>query len=269
MIVHGCQVNIVWEDKSANFRHVCSLLRKRAVSPRSLIILPEMFATGFTMNTPGVAEQGNGPTTAYLRQLAIEHRSYVLGGFARCAGKKMFNEAVCMAPSGKCVARYAKLHPFSPGGESDHYSAGRHLTVFRCGGAKVAVFICYDLRFPEVFRAAALQGTEVMVVIANWPSRRHSHWLALLRARAIENQAFVIGVNRTGKDPKLEYLGGSAVINPSGEIIASAGARESIVSARLDRKLASGLRHDFPVLKDIRPDFILKTSRGRERLREK
>ena len=256
MTVYGCQLNIVWEDKAANFARARALLLRRRLSPTSLIILPEMFATGFTMNTVGISEPMDGPTTAFLRQLATDRRSYVLGGLARQDGQNVFNEAVCMTPSGECVARYAKLHPFSPGGESDHYSAGHHLTVFPCGKLKVAVFICYDLRFPEVFRAAVTQGAEVLVVIANWPSRRHSHWTTLLQARAIENQAYVIGVNRCGRDPKLDYSGGSVIFDPHGNTVALAGKEESILSARLDRKLPSRWRNEFPALKDIRPDLI-------------
>ena len=262
MRVYGCQLNIVWENKAANFARVRSLLHKRRITPGSFIILPEMFATGFTMNALAIAESINGPTTTFLRQLAAERRSYVLGGFARRAGQIVFNEAVCIAPSGECIARYAKLHPFSPGGESDHYSPGRHLTVFPCGNLKVAAFICYDLRFPEAFRAAVAQGADMIVVIANWPSRRHSHWTALLRARAIENQAYVVGVNRCRRDPKFEYVGGSVVFDPHGREVALAGSQESIVSANLDPKVPRQWRDEFPVLEDIRPDF-LRIAKGR------
>lgn len=262
MIIHGCQLNIVWEDKTANFTRVQSLLRKGRIAPQSLIILPEMFATGFTMNAAGIAESANGPTTAFLRQLAAERRSYVLGGFARQDGQNVFNEAVCIAPSGECLARYAKLHPFGPGGESTHYSAGLHLTVFPCGNLKVAVFICYDLRFPEAFRAAVTQGADTIVVIANWPRKRHSHWMALLQARAIENQAYVIGVNRCGRDPNLDYAGGSVVFDPQGRKLAQAGSRESIVSATLDPIIPSQWRDEFPVLNDIRPDFLTIVNGG-------
>jgi omega-amidase len=268
MIVYGCQLNIVWEDKAANFASVQSLLGKRKLARGSLIILPEMFATGFTMNVKEIAEPMNGHTMAFLRQQAVDSGSYVLGGIARRAGQKVFNEAVCVAPAGECVARYAKLHPFGPGGESDHYSAGSGLSVFQCGGLKVALFICYDLRFPEAFRASVAQGAEAMIVIANWPSRRHMHWTALLKARAIENQAYVIGINRCGHDPKLDYAGGSVVFDPCGKIVSSAGSKESILSARLDPALPSRCRADFPVLKDIRSDF-LKIANGRENARRR
>lgn len=256
MKVYACQLNSLWEDKTANFARVRSLVCRRGVSPKSLIVLPEMFATGFTMNTSASAEPDKGPTTAFMRQLASEHQSYVLGGFAHRVARKVFNEAICIAPSGKCLARYAKMHPFGPGNESDHYSAGQHLAIFRCGKLKAAVFICYDLRFPEAFRVAASLGAEVMIVIANWPRRRHSHWMTLLQARAIENQAYIVGVNRCGKDPKLDYAGGSVVFDPYGRKVVLAGSKESIIAANLDPMLPAQWRREFPVLKDIRRDFL-------------
>lgn len=218
------------------------------------------------MNAVQIAESKDGPTTAFLRELAGELKSYVLGGLARHGRDGIFNEAICMAPSGDCLVRYAKLHPFSPGGESNHYSAGRRVIVFDCGGLKMAVFICYDLRFPEVFRAAVAQGAQAMIVIANWPRPRHLHWTALLQARAIENQAYVIGVNRCGRDPKLNYAGGSIVFDPQGRRVALAGPRESLVSARLDPKLVSQWRDEFPVLNDVRVKFKIAT--GKNALRE-
>jgi omega-amidase len=260
MTVHACQLDIIWENKLENFKRVGSLLRKHKILPKSLIILPEMFATGFSMNAQNIAEPNNGLTTSFLRLLARKHRAYIVGGLVyRGAGHKAFNQAVCLAPSGKSVGRYDKLHLFSPGGESAHYSAGNHITMFRWADLKVAVFICYDLRFPEVFRMASSRGAQVMVVIANWPHKRHAHWLSLLRARAIENQAYVIGVNRCGSDPKLRYAGGSLIVDPHGNTVASAGRQESVLSAKLDSATLSQWRSGFPVLKDIRADIVLRT----------
>jgi omega-amidase len=258
MMIYGCQFDIAWEDKVENFRRVRSLVAKHNLLPGSLFILPEMFATGFSMNAEKIVERKSGPTTDFLRQLARDNDVYVLGGLVRKGqGGKLLNEAICMAPSGKCVARYAKLQPFTPGGESDHFSAGHEVTIFRWAGLKVAVFVCYDLRFPELFRLAVQRGAEALVVIANWPTKRHSHWPALLKARAIENQAFVIGVNRCGHDPKLGYAGGSIVVDPRGKIVAVAGRRESILSAELDPSAPSRWRREFPALQDIRTVFRL------------
>lgn len=264
MNVYGCQLNIIWEDKAKNFTKIRNLLGGKKLPAGSMVVLPEMFATGFSMNTDKIAEGADGPTTKFMRELAREKGVYVVGGIVRRGpGKKIFNEAVCISPSGKRVARYDKLHLFSPGGEAQHYTPGGRITLFRCGNLKVALYVCYDLRFPEIFRQATLRGAEVLVVIANWPSRRRHHWSALLQARAIENQAYVVGVNRCGRDPQLEYSGDSVVIGPWGETAASAGMKETVMSANLDAGVVRKARRDFAVLRDIRTDFVLKTPRNR------
>ena len=257
MKIYCCQPDIVWENKEANFKRVRALLGKRKLSPRSLIVLPEMFATGFTMNADAVAEGKNGPTDCFLREVAREKGAFIIGGLVRASRGQMVNEAVCIAPSGKRVARYDKLHLFSPGNESRHYVPGAGLTVFRWGEFKVGLFICYDLRFPEIFRMSVRRGADVLVVIASWPGKRHSHWTALLRARAIENQAYVIGVNRCGNDPQANYQGGSVVIDPWGETVSEAGAGEELLTADLDLTTIKRVRSGFPVLRDARTRYVL------------
>jgi len=259
MRIYGCQFDIAWENKPENFRRVQALLHNHRLAPGSLLVLPELFATGFTMNSRAVAEDANGPTEVFLRKLAQERKVFVLGGLARSASRgQVCNEAVCFAPSGRRVTRYAKLHLFSPGDESRHYTPGKTVVLFSWRKLKVAVFICYDLRFPEIFRMAAQRGANLLVVIANWPAKRQSHWNALLRARAIESQAYAIGVNRCGSDPQHEYYGGSLVINPWGETIAEARRGETLISAQLDIATLNRRRSDFPVLRDIRTRFELQ-----------
>ncbi len=259
MNVHGCQLDIAWETKSENFQRVRALLQQKKLSGGSLVVLPEMFATGFSMEADAIAEQDDEPTVGFLRTLAREKNVFVLAGLVRAAARgRHLNEAVCIDPSGRRVARYSKLHLFSPGGESRHYAPGAKVTLFRWGDWKAAVFICYDLRFPEIFRMAVQRGASLLVVIANWPAKRQAHWTALLRARAIENQAYILGVNRCGKDPQHEYLGGSLIINPWGEKVAEAGPDETVLSAQLDLKAVKRLRMDFPVLRDARTRFVLE-----------
>jgi predicted amidohydrolase len=258
MKLYGCQLDIVWENKLENFERVRSLAERSKPEPGSLFVLPEMFATGFSMNARDIAESEDGPTQRFMAELAVRHKIFVVGGWVRRASRsQIFNEAGCIGPSGTIVARYAKIQLFTPGGEADHYESGKKLALFRWGGLKVAVFICYDLRFPELFRLAAQRGAEAFIVIANWPAKRHSHWLTLLQARAIENQAFVIGVNRCGEDPKLEYAGGSLVIDPQGNTITAGKRRESLLVASLDSSAPKRWRHDFPALKDVRSTFKL------------
>jgi omega-amidase len=257
MHVIGCQFDIVWEDKQANYRRVRELLGNQTVAPSSLVVLPEMFASGFSMNVNMIAEDENGATTEFLTRLAAELRSMVVGGLVtRAEDGRGLNEAVVAGPDGSVIGRYRKMHPFSYGGESEHYAAGHSFVLVRCGQFIVALFICYDLRFPEVFRIATRAGAQALLVIANWPAAREQHWTTLLRARAIENQAYVVGVNRTGSDPKLAYSGRSLVIDPRGQIIADAGAGEGLLEADLDLESLLQYRREFPALADARPEFL-------------
>ncbi len=204
------------------------------------------------MNTAGVAEAAMGATVQFLRKLARQCQCAVVAGAPRKQGGRSFNEAVCLSSSGQILLRYTKIHLFNPGGEGRHYTPGSTVKVFKWEGLEVAPFVCYDLRFPEVFRTASANGAELMIVIANWPAKRDGHWQALLQARAIENQAFVLGVNRTGSDPSLEYWGNSMLFGPKGELIASAGRCEGVLTAQLDLCACRQWRKEFPVLADRR-----------------
>jgi predicted amidohydrolase len=250
------QLDVVWEDRPANFAKVKALLQGQSIPPGSLIVLPEMFATGFTMNLGMTIESDPSETEGFLGELARIHQSTVVGGLVRSGESgKGRNEAVVMGDSGKEIARYCKLQPFTFSGEADVHEKGEDVVVFELDGFVVSPLICYDLRFPEVFRMAAKRGAGLMVVIAQWPSRRTQHWVTLLQARAIENQAYLIGVNRCGEDPTLHYDGRSIVVDPHGKIIADAGTAEGVVEAELDPQIVKQWRADFPALNDIRTDL--------------
>lgn len=254
MHVFACQFNISWEDKPANFATVRRMLDDSSPPPGSLVVLPEMFATGFTMNVDRVAEPDRGETHAYLAELASHWKCYVIGGVAtRGATIKGRNEAVVFDVDGNEMGRYCKQQPFTLGGERDHYEAGHGHVLVKCGEFSVAPFICYDLRFPELFRPAVRDGAQVLVVIANWPRPRDAHWLALLKARAIENQAYVIGANRSGNDPRLAYRGQSLIVDPHGNALAEAGEAEQVLTANLDLKDLVDYRRKFPALADMSP----------------
>lgn len=257
MKVIGCQLDVVWEDPARNMDAVRSLLAAEEIPAESLIVLPELFATGYSMDTQRIVEPVPSPTLEFLVSLAREHDSTVVGGMAAAGqGGRARNEAVAVGPGGGVLARYAKMYPFSAAGETEHYEPGDNVLSFAAGGFVVCPFVCYDLRFPEVFRAAVRRGAELFVVIANWPAARIGHWETLLRARAIENQAFVVGINRVGSDPNFNFPGHSLIIDPHGNVLAQAGETAGIVSAELDPLAVSSWRREFPALKDIRPDFI-------------
>ena len=257
MYVAGVQLDIAWEDKNANFSRVRALVEAARLPRGTLLALPEMFATGFSLNVAGVAETEAGETEAFLASLAADYGLWVCGGLVtRAAGGRGLNQSVTLAPDRAVAARYSKIHPFSYGGETEHYAPGTEVLTYGLGGVSVAPFVCYDLRFPEIFRNAAKKGAQLLTVIANWPEPREAHWLALLKARAIENQAFVLGVNRCGRDPKLAYSGRGQVIDPRGTILADGGTREGVFGAEIDLASLVAYRKEFPALEDMRGGWL-------------
>jgi len=251
------QFDIKWEDKPANFAKVRTLIESARLEPDALVVLPEMFATGFSMNVDTIAEADGGATEQFLKSLAIEFSIYATGGVVKKSldGVRGLNQSVTFSPGGELVARYSKIHPFTFGTESDHYVGGRELLVFDAGDARVCPVVCYDLRFPELFREGVSRGSTLFTVIANWPAAREAHWVTLLQARAIENQAYVVGVNRCGRDPKLAYSGRSLIVDPRGNIVSDAGCDEGVIEAEFDAAGLGAYRAEFPALRDRRWPF--------------
>lgn len=257
MEVRLVQLDIAWEDRGENYRRAGAMLDAAPPPRGSLVVLPEMFATGFSLSPEKTAEAADGPTARFVSGLAVSRGVFVIAGFVEQADTgRGWNRAITVNPRGEVVSRYSKIHPFTMGGEKACIDGGNDVLVMDLGGARVSPFVCYDLRFPEIFRAAVRRGAEVMVVIANWPAPRESHWVTLLTARAIENQAYVLGVNRCGRDPNVPYPGRSLVIDPRGTIIADGGGAAGVVSATLDLAELRQRRKEFPVLADMHPGFV-------------
>ncbi len=255
MNVFGCQFDIRWEDKAWNYQTVTRMVHELRPPSGALVALPEMFATGFSMNVDSVAELPEGPTTQFLGRIATENHIWLVAGVVtRQGAEQPGNRSIVFNPQGQRVAEYTKMRPFTPGGEDKHYRAGEHPAMFMWQGVSVALAICYDLRFPELFRAPLALGEqpELFVVIASWPETRATHWVRLLQARAIENQAYVLGVNRTGTDPLYRYPGRSVFINPQGDIVSDAGALPGWVSGKLEINELLRYREGLPFLKDFR-----------------
>ena len=245
-----CQTDTAWEDPLTSHRRIAALLDSEPIAAGSLIVLPEMASTGFSMNTRATAEPPGGPTESFYSALAKIYQSCILGGVVTEWQGAPRNQAIAVAPGGQVIARYTKQHPFSPAGESEVYPAGDESVVFEWEGFRVAPFVCYDLRFPELFRAAVAQGATLLAVIANWPSPRQHHWHTLLAARAIENQAIVLGVNRAGTDPAHTYSGGSQAFDPQGRSLAKAGEAESLINIHLKPQDVARWRAEFPAVRD-------------------
>lgn len=245
------QLDIRWEDRPANHARVREMLARADVPRDALIVLPEMFDVGFSMSTARTDPGEPSASEAFCRDLAIEHRAAVLAGcVARAGGGKLANDAVAFAPDGSILARYRKQRPFTPPDEHLHYPAGDRHVIFEWQGVKVAPFICYDLRFPELFRPAIFAGAELIVVIASWPYMRSEHWVRLLQARAIENLAYVLGVNRSGIDPNYRYDGRSCLFDFLGSEVFQMDDQPQVLTRRIDPRAVRDWRGQFPALKD-------------------
>jgi predicted amidohydrolase len=246
------QTDIAWEDVSENHRRAARMLAEAATGGARLAILPEMFSTGFSMSAQRIAQPPGGPSESFLREQAASRNLWILASIPESGAPSPRNMALLVPPRG-AVTRYAKIHPFSYAGEHQHYPAGDRVVTADVEGVRVTPFVCYDLRFPEPFRLAAPE-TDLFAVVANWPQERREHWRLLLRARAIETQAYVAGVNRVGDGGRLHYAGESALISPSGETLADGGDCEQVLLCEIDVKGVAETRARFPFLDDRRPD---------------
>jgi len=249
--VAAIQHDIVWEDAVSTRKQVEPMIASAAAAGARIICLTEMYATGFSMRPERIAEDEGGPNEQFLLEQAREHDAWLVASIAQWGtDRRARNNAVLATPDGR-VFRYAKIHPFSYSGEHEHYAAGDSFLTVEIDGLRVSVFVCYDLRFADEFWARALE-TDMYVIPANWPQPRHEHWRALLRARAIENQAYVLGVNRVGTVKTLVYSGDSAVIDPLGRTLAEASVAAGVLVAEVDAAEVARVRAEFPFLADRR-----------------
>ena len=251
MRVAAVQHDICWEDREATLAHVEPLVASAAEDGARLICLTEMFAVGFTSHPERVAEPPDGPTTAWLAAQSARHEAWVCGSVPvlPAGAERPFNRLVLAGPRGE-LAAYDKVHPFRYAGEDRRFASGaqRNVTV-DVDGTRVNLTVCYDLRFADQYWDAAA-GTDVYVVVANWPSSRRHHWRSLLVARAIEDQAYVVGVNRVGTGGKEAYTGDSCIVGPWGDVLAEAAGAEAVLTADVDPAVVARVRHEYPFLRD-------------------
>jgi predicted amidohydrolase len=259
MKVAAIQHDIAWEDPVSNRKMLAQPIARAADGGARLIVLSEMFATGFSMHPERIAEPEGGPNEQFLIERAREHDCWIVGSIAQWpigtqadhAEPKAANVAVLAGPDGT-VTRYAKIHPFSYAGEHLRYQAGTQLCTVRIDGLRVSLFVCYDLRFADEFWAVG-PDTDLFVVVANWPAARREHWRTLLRARAIENLAYLVGVNRVGAAKELDHVGDSAIIDPLGRTLAEASYGPATLTAVVDADEVTRIRQELPFLRDRRP----------------
>lgn len=248
------QHDIAWERPAETRARVERLLEGVDLPRGSFVLLPELGDTGFSFDLERIAGLDG---LAWAKRIATSRGWHLQFGHAERGGDgRGRNRATIVSPEGLELAAYDKVHPFSFSGEDRHYAGGERLAIVEIGGFKVCPFICYDLRFPELWRLAALAGAEVFTIGASWSARRASHWRSLLIARAIENQAFVVACNRVGEDPANRYEGGSMIIDPTGTVLSEGGAAEACLACELDRAALVDWRRRFPALADVRRSML-------------
>lgn len=254
MKVAAVQHDIVWEDPEANFELLAPKVAQAAADGARLVVLAEMYSTGFSMASERVAEPPDGPSVRFLADQAAANEVWVCGSVPvrdSSAAELPVNRFVLAGPDG-VAAVYDKIHPFSYGGEHEHYAAGAERLTIGVEGVRITPFVCYDLRFSDEFWSLA-HDTDCYVVVANWPAPRRSHWSALLVARAIENQAYVVGVNRVGTGGGIDYQGDSVVIDPFGvEVAGASDGEEAVLYAEIDLARLEQVRSRYPFLEDRR-----------------
>lgn len=249
------QRDIVWADPEANMRKNAQLLSTNAGS--DLYIFPEMFSTGFCTQPEGIAETLPSQMLAWMQKEAVQLQAAIAGSVAVTDGDRYYNRFYFVTPDG-AVVHYDKKHLFTFGGEHLRFTPGENRVVVTCKGVRILLQICYDLRFPVWARNRG--DYDMIIYVASWPKPRTDAWRQLLRARAIENQCYVAGVNRCGKDPYCEYEGGTVILDPYGQVMAECpDGVESQISAEIDLEKLNEFRKKFPVLDDA-DDFVIKPS---------
>ena len=235
-----------WHDPVQSLERAAKLAGRAATAGADLLVLPEMCASGFTMEAEKFAEPADGPSSRRLSAMAKEHQLWIVAGLSTRRNGKFLNSALAFAPDGCLAATYDKQRLFGYAEETSVYSPGTGPCVVDVAGVSLGLFVCFDLRFPEIFRAVAPE-VDALVVIANWPSTRQRHWEVLSQARAIENQCYMIAVNRTGEGDGLKYEGGSAVFDPWGERSDKPGAAGDVRLAQVSHAKVDEVRAKFPL----------------------
>ena len=241
------QMHIIWEDKEANYLQLESKLKELKDKKTELLLLPEMSFTGFSMNTD-VTKESNRETVSKMVEYAKQYHIAIGFGWVKDCGEKSENHYSIVNENGEVLSDYAKIHPFSYSGEDKKFQGGGRIEHFKLKGIPFSSFICYDLRFPEIFQIASKEAN-VILVPANWPEKRREHWRCLLQARAIENQVYIIAVNCVGEVGGVDYSGDSCVIDPNGKVLRILSEEEGVLEYELTDNVGT-FRKSFGVKYD-------------------
>lgn len=254
MRLAAVQLDIAWHDPTTNRARMAALLDGADLPAGSIAVLPELGDVGFSIDLDAVTPSD---APAWAAEQARQRAIHIAVGYPRRAEDGFGrNEMAIAAPDGSLGEAYAKVHPFGFGRETEAYRGGQRLVLRRVGPFTACPLVCYDLRFPELWRLATLAGADLFLIGASWPAARQHHWRSLLIARAIENQAYVVAANRVGRDPSLTYGGGSMIIGPTGEVLAEANDQPCVLTALADHAALSAWRAKFPALRDVHRELL-------------
>lgn len=248
------QMDIVWEDKEKNMEKATKLMEQASAQGVELLVFPEMTLTGFTMNTAFAGEEMLfSPTLRFFKEASRKFHMAVAFGYVEDFGEEYYNKLMIVS-EGRILYDYDKIHPFNYGEEGGHYIGGHEVKTAVLKDMELSGFVCYDLRFPEIFQAVS-ERAYMILVIANWPKERVLHWETLLRARAIENQCYMIGVNRIGKGNGLEYIESSMAFDPLGERLTKAHSKSELMIVDVEADKVKKIREQFPFKADRQPEL--------------
>lgn len=243
------QMDIIWEDKKKNMEKAKKLMEQAQKQNVDLLVFPEMTLTGFTMNTNLAGEEMLfSPTLRFFKETSKQYHMAMAFGFVEDFGEEYYNKLMIVS-EGRIIYDYDKIHPFSYSDEGKYYIGGHEVKTTRLMNMELSGFVCYDLRFPEIFQAVSGQA-DMILVIANWPKERILHWETLLRARAIENQSYIIGVNRTGKGNDIEYIESSMAFDPQGERLTKPHSKSELMVVDVEPEKVKKIRKQFPCKQD-------------------
>lgn len=245
------QYSPIWGEPEKNIEKIDKFIDS-CISDEDIIVLPEMTVTGYTMESEKYAEEIDGLSTRYFIEKSAKIKKHIFAGIIENDNGKIYNSLVHFDRQGLITARYRKIHPFSLAEEEKSYSSGKEIVTTTIDNIKIGLTICYDLRFPELYRLYMKEGCKLLINAANWPQKRINHWQTLAKAHAISNLSYFIGVNRVGNDPFHEYNGNSTVINPLGKSIAHNEGDETVISAEMDFEFLDKIRNSYGFLNDIK-----------------
>ena len=261
MRVALCQLDIAWEDKKTNLEQAKVYIEEAKAEGAEIIFFPEMSFTGFSMNVDFIKEE-HGETVKEVREMVAANQIAVGIGWVKAeemGGQEIVkNFYTVIGSQGEILSNYVKIHPFHYAKEDSYYTSGNRISLFEYRERMFTTFLCYDLRFPEIFEIAS-RKTEIIVVPANWPQARKEHWTTLLRARAIENQVYMLGVNCVGEKEGQYFSGDSCVVDPNGNVMESLSDQEGLIVLDIPNNTFQ-IREGFPIKQDRRPELYERLS---------